>query len=140
MSSASTGRVPVFLCSYVRGSLSLSLFPFYHLLFGSGPRWSRLVSPHTRVVTRQRVIAMTQTTQKPQEGRHHALISSRIHPQNLLLRPSVLRALLVRQTGSRITLDINTKRIEPARFDPLRRLWPDATSVTRWCFVLRQLY
>ena len=53
------GRVPVFLCSYVTGCLSLS-FPRYHLLFGSRPRWSRLVSPRTRVVTRQRNEATTQ--------------------------------------------------------------------------------
>ena len=50
---------------------------------------------------------------------------------------SVLRALPVRQTGSRITPDISTKRIEPIRFGPLGRLWPDATSVSRRCFILR---
>ena len=52
-SSVSEGRVLMFLCSFVTGRLSLS-FPFYDLLFGSRPRWSRLVSPRTRVVTRQR--------------------------------------------------------------------------------------
>ena len=31
----------------IRTWVSLSLFPFYHLLFGSRPRWSRLV-PHAR--------------------------------------------------------------------------------------------
>ena len=35
------------------GVLSFS-FPFYHLLFGSRPWWSRHISPRTRVVTRQR--------------------------------------------------------------------------------------
>ena len=33
-----------------RASLSFS-FPFYHLLFGSRPRWSRLISPRTCVTT-----------------------------------------------------------------------------------------
>ena len=37
-----------------RALLSLS-FPFHPLLFGSRPRWSRLVSPRTHIVTRQRV-------------------------------------------------------------------------------------
>ena len=62
----------------------------------------------------------------------------RLHPQTLLLGPPVLRALPGRKTGSRITPDINTERIEPARFGPLGRLWPDATSISRRCFVLRQ--
>ena len=38
----------------VRVSLSLSPFSIYHLLFGSRPRWSRLVSPRKRLITRQR--------------------------------------------------------------------------------------
>ena len=87
-----------------------------------------------------RVILMAWTTWTSQQGRHHAPIQSRLHSETLLLRSSVLRALPIRQTGSRITPDIRTKRFEPARFGPLGRLWPDATSVTRWCFVLRQLY
>ena len=53
VSSALTGCVPMFPCSYVHGSLSFP-FPLYHLLFGPRPPWSRLVSPRTRVVTRQR--------------------------------------------------------------------------------------
>ena len=67
-------------------------------------------------------------------------IQSRLHPQTLLLRPPILRALPVRQTGSRVTPDINTERIEPAQFGPLKQLWPDATSVSRRCFVLRQFH
>ena len=62
---------------------------------------------------------MAWTTWTPQQGRHHAPIQSRIHPETLLLGPSVLRALPVRQTGSRITPDISTKRVEPAQFGPL---------------------
>ena len=59
---------------------------------------------------------MAWTTWTPQQGRHHAPIQSWIHPQTLLFGPSVLRALPVRQTGSRITPDISTKRIEPPLF------------------------
>ena len=49
-SSVSEGRVPVCLQSHAAGSLS-SLSP---LLFGTRPPWSCLVSPCTRVITRQR--------------------------------------------------------------------------------------
>ena len=57
-SSVLTGRVPVLLCSFITGRQSLS-FPSYHLLFGSRPRWSRLVSPRTCVITRQRTLCFS---------------------------------------------------------------------------------
>ena len=71
-----------------------------------------------------RVIVMAQTTCTPQQGRHHAPIQSWLHPQTLLLGSLVLRALQVRKTSSRITPDMSTERIEPARIGPLGRLWP----------------
>ena len=59
-----------------------------------------------------RVIAMARMTRTPQQGRHHALIPSQIYPQTLLLGSSILRALPIRQTNSRITPNISTERIE----------------------------
>ena len=78
MSFTVAGSIRVFYadgpCPYVslliRTRVSLSLFPVYHLLFGSRPRWSRLVPPRKRIITRQRMSKETQghglSTQKTQ--------------------------------------------------------------------------
>ena len=123
-----------------RGNLLLARGPKVHSLY---PLYVTLISVSCLWLIfgrYPRVILIAWMTSTPQQGRHHVPIQSWIHPETLLLRPSVLRELPIRQTGSRITPDINTKRIETAQFGPLGRLWPDATSVTWWCFVLRQFY
>jgi hypothetical protein len=61
-------------------------------------------------------------------------------PQALLFRPSVLRALPIRQASREPTSDKCAERIESARFGPFRHLWPDATSVSRRSIVFRHLY
>ena len=83
--------------------------------------------------------AMLLTTRTPQQGRHHAPIKSRLHPQTLLLRHQFYEHC---QYGKQVAASTNlsTERIEPTRFGPLRCLWPDATLVSRRCFVLCQFH
>ena len=83
-----------------------------NLLLAQGPKVHSLYPLY--VIRREgdlfpHVIALAWTTETPQQGRHHAPIQSRLHPQILLLGSPILRALLVRQTGSRIMLSRGQK-------------------------------
>ena len=114
-----------------RGNLLLARGPKVHSLY---PLYVTLREGDLFFGRHPCVILMARTTWTPQQGRHHAPIQSRIHPETLLFGPSLLRALLVWQAGSRITPDISTKRIEPARFGPLGHFYagffPEFSSPT----------
>jgi hypothetical protein len=80
---------------------------------------------------------MARNTRPPEQDRHIIFIQGQLYSQALLFRPSVLRALPIRQASCDPTSDKCAQRIESAQFGPFGHLWPDATSVSWQSVVFR---